>query len=250
MTAVAYGNKIFFAGGSYVRYDSLLWVCDEYGQNCDSIPAYLASDRVDILDVSTNTWSITHLPEAREGAVPAILGNKIVFAGGGTERVINFYPSGFYSTKVDFYNVSSGSWSSQNPGTTINYGIYIIGTKLLIPEGGTSNRIHIYDDNTNSWSVAQMPFPHQTDMWERGLVTTSGNKLLFFLQYIQDPGHSRGMDIYDALTNSWCHTQLNFDLIRTSMVTLGNKTFVAGGFTMTGCCNYSGVTDNVWDLKF
>ena len=206
MTAIAYGNKIFFAGGSQAKYDSLVWVCDEYGMNCDSVPAIVSSDRVDVLDVSTNTWSVLHLSEAKSGISVAILNNKIVFAGGEKLFVINSYFTGSPSTVVDFYNTSDNSWLTHNlgAGNTIiaDYNIYSIGTKLLIPNGGGSNKIQIYDDNTNSWSVAYMPFPHETDMWERGLVTVSGNKLLFFLQYIQDPFHSRGIDVYNALTDT------------------------------------------------
>jgi hypothetical protein len=244
MGAVSFGNKIFFAGGFDTRYDSLVLECDDYGNNCDSVPAIVGSDRVDILDVSTNTWSVTHLSEGRGFMAKAILGNKIIFAGG--EKL-----PGSYSSRVDFYDVASGTWSSndlgQYYGTEEAYGAFTIGNKLLLPD--RDDKIHIYDVMTNGWSVAQMPFPHQSDMFERGLVASVGNKLLFFVQY-NDLYHSRGIDIYDASTNSWCHTQLNFDLIRTGLVKVGNRIYIAGGITMIGCCNYNNPIDTIWRFDF
>ena len=65
MVAISSGNKIFFAGGNDVRYDSLVLQCDDLGNNCNYYPAWVASKRVDILDVTTNTWSVQYLSEAR-----------------------------------------------------------------------------------------------------------------------------------------------------------------------------------------
>ena len=243
MTAASLGNKIFFAGGFVARYDSLVLECDDYGNNCDSVPAIVGSDRVDIFDVSTNSWSEAQLSEGRGFISKAIIGNKIFFIGG--EKL-----PGNYSHKVDVYDMSNNSWSStdleQYYGNEEVYGAYTVGSKLLLP--GNDN-IHIYDAAANNWSIVQMPFPHQSDMAERGLVASVGNKLLFFVQY-NDLYHSKGIDIYDATTNTWCHTQLNFDLIRTGMVAVGNRIYIAGGITMIGCCIYNNPINTVWHFNF
>jgi hypothetical protein len=251
MRAVSFGNKVFFAGGYVVRYDSLVLSCDDFGNNCDSVPALVSSDRIDILDITTNTWSVAYLSEGRGDLGTAIIGNKIFFIGGDKGE-------GGSSHKMDFYDAANNSWSSIDfgpPGTVgLNErpdGINIVGTKILIGLGFRGDQIHIYDAANNTWSVSQMPFPHETNMHEAGLVTALGNKLLFFLQYVQDESHSRGIDIYDASTNTWCHTQLDFNLVRTGMVKVGNRVYVAGGKTMSsGCCNYDTLLDTVWHLNF
>ena len=248
MTAIAYGSKIFFAGGFNIRNDSLVKVCDDYGANCDSVPAWVASDRIDILDVLSNTWSVAQLSEARGGLTSGILGNKIIFAGGVKPYVDDFYPRELVSPVVDFYNTTDNSWSASwyGPANTLMieydvnpHGIHIIGTKMLIQEAGYSSKIHIYDDITSSWSIAQMPYPRSADMLDRGKIVSVDNKLLFFGQYSNmSNNRSTGINIYNSSTNTWCHTQLNFPMGRMGVVKGRNCVYVAGGLgPIAGCCN-------------
>jgi hypothetical protein len=259
MSAIGFKDKIYFAGGFNIRHDSLVKVCDDYGANCDSVPAWVASDRIDIWDVSTNVWSVSHLSEARGGIALGILGNKIVFAGGVKPYIDNFYQRESVSPVVDFYNTSDNSWSASwyGPANTsmIEYdvnphGIHIIGTKMLIQEAGYSSKIHIYDDLTSSWSVAQMPHSRSADMLDRGKIVSVGNKLIFFGQYsdMSNSGYT-GINIYNSSTNTWCHTQLNFPMWRMGVVRGGNSVYIAGGLgAVAGCCNT--LVDTVWQLMF
>lgn len=258
MVAIAYGNKIFFAGGYKTRYDSLVLDCDEYGNNCDSVPAWVATDRIDIWDVSTNTWSVAHLSEARAGVTPAILGNKIVFAGGVKPYVDNnFYLRELYIPVVDFFNAADNSWSSgwYGPANTMmieyySIGLHIIGTKMLIQEGAYSDKIHIYDDMTNSWSIASMPYKYSADILDAGKIVQVGSKMLFFDQYSDQSNNGyTGIDIYNSITDTWCHTQLNFPLGRMGVVRGGNSVYIAGGLgAFAGCCNTP--VDTVWRIDF
>lgn len=260
MSAIGFKNKLYFAGGFDIKDDSLIKVCDDYGASCDSVPVWVATDRVDVLDVSTNTWSVAHLSEARSGAASAILGNKIVFAGGAKPYVDNFYPRELYSPVADFYNTTDDSWSSSwyGPANTMMveydvgaHGIHTVGTKMLIQEAGNSDKIYIYDDITSSWSVAQMPHPRSADMLDRGKIVQVDNELVFFGQYSDRSNNGcTGIDTYNSLTNTWCHAQLNFPLVRMGLVKVGNSVYVAGGFGMTGCCTYNTLVDTFWQLKF
>jgi hypothetical protein len=84
MTAASVGNKIFFAGG---------------GDN----DIGTVTSRVDIYDVSLNTWSTAELSEGRVELASATLGNKVFFAGGN---------NGFsLSDRVDIYDNSTNTWT-------------------------------------------------------------------------------------------------------------------------------------------
>ena len=67
LSAVAAGNKIYFAGG----------------QKNDG--NFLPSDRIDEYDLLTNSWSTSSLKEARSGIGVISAGNKVFFAGGQTK---------------------------------------------------------------------------------------------------------------------------------------------------------------------
>jgi hypothetical protein len=86
---------------------------------------------------------------------------------------------------------------------------------------------------------------HQT-----GQVAISGNKIVFFLQYVTDESNSRNIDVYDASNNTWCRKQLTQPMVRQGIVTCGSRVYVAGGSIMTGCCVFNTLVDTVWTLDF
>jgi N-acetylneuraminic acid mutarotase len=83
------GNKIVFAGGS--------------------ISPGVYSSRVDIYDISSNSWATAELSQARAGVAKVVLDKKIYFAGG--ELAVN---SRMYSSRVDIYNTETNSWTIAN----------------------------------------------------------------------------------------------------------------------------------------
>jgi hypothetical protein len=131
MAAGVAGNKVLFAGGYHIT---------------DPVSGgSTVSDRVDIYDVSTNSWSTTTLVEARRGMVAATVGNKVLFAGGG-------------SNKVDIYDALTNNWSNvvlsqpREVSSTV-----IFGTKVLFSTGHANfNRMDIYDASANTWSALEL----------------------------------------------------------------------------------------------
>ncbi len=145
MASVALGNKIFFAGG-------------ETGDGTWPV------DSVDIYDVSTNTWAVTHLSTAGNSIAAAAVGNKVLFAGGDG----GFSGSG-RERRVDIYDLSTNAWTTsslsevkrgEHAAVTLNNKVYFAGgeTWPAWPNGswGASDKIDIYDNITNSWSVSNL----------------------------------------------------------------------------------------------
>ena len=114
------------------------------------------SSRVDIYDVSSNTWSTAELSEPRYGIAAAVVGNKVFFAGGGDGN-------NTVTNKVDIYDLSSNTWSTATlsqartdlAATTAGNKIYFTGG-WNYSDGPTSDRIDIYDNTTGSWSISSL----------------------------------------------------------------------------------------------
>jgi hypothetical protein len=149
IATVTAGTKVFFAGGMY--YDD--------GDNGFS------TDVVDIYDAATNQWSTAQLSVARHSIAAATVGDKVFFAGGQTGDYINM------SDKIDVYNLTTNSWSTTTlsqprqyiTAVTANNKIYFAGGQSgynILPnsmlEAVASNRIDIYDNSSNSWSIGSL----------------------------------------------------------------------------------------------
>jgi hypothetical protein len=85
LSAISSGELVFFAGGR-----------SQTGP----------SDRVDILNVSSGSWTTTTLSQPRFDLAATSSQNLVFFGGGYTGT--NFISS----DRVDIYNISNGSWST------------------------------------------------------------------------------------------------------------------------------------------
>jgi N-acetylneuraminic acid mutarotase len=234
-------NKIFFAGGYEKRYDSLVQSCDDDGNNCVMVPAIVPVSRIDIYDLSTNSWSVANLSEPRSGITTAVVGNKILFAGGVSGN----------PTRVDIYDASSNNWSTAQVSAPVydeprKKRAHVAGNKVLFTRLW-SKIVDIYDAGNNSWSTAEMSQPNgQTDY----LVAIKGNKIVFFTVFdLEDI--SKNIDIYDASINTWCHALLNRSLVRSGIIASGNKIYIAGGFAKSNPNGvYDQIIDDIWILDF
>ena len=215
LAAAAAGNKILFAGGAIYN------------------ATYDVSDRVDIYDVPSGTWTTAQLSEARNGLAGAAAGNKILFAGGYGHN--GSFSSG--SNTVDIYDVPSGTWTtaqlSEARGSLAGAAA---GNKILFAGGfgdnGISKTVDIYDVPSNTWTTAQLSEARQ--YLAAGAV---GSKVLFAggdsdLNFVYNgvyQGLSKTVDIYDAVSNTWTTAQLSEARTGLGVAMAGNRVFFAGG---------------------
>jgi len=206
-------NKIVFAGGIPM------------GSNV------VASSRVDIYDIATQTWATAELSVARYGMATVTAGSKIFFAGGG------FYDSGFdwnFYSAVDIYDAATNTWSaaSLSEARTVTGGI--VGNKVFFAsgwkEGGSGNmsdKMDVYDLTTDTWS---------TELWSApraGMVAvTAGDKTYFAGGATIFPDSIfRRIDVYDNGTNSWSSSSLSEPKTGFAGIAVGNKIYWAGGLS-------------------
>jgi hypothetical protein len=270
--AIAAGNKIFFAGGTS-------------GLLGDPTETYYST--VDIYDVSTNTWSVSSLSEHVSDPAVAVLGNKVFFAGGyGTNTIGNTTYYGYYSNKIDIYDLSTNTWSSSFlsdhkdgiSAVTINNKVYFAGGHNVGANGNNySDKIDVYDGITHSWSVSTLSEPKavvwggiavgnkiywgggstmqgetckveirdvntQTTSFENlsypdGVKALLNNGKILYRRYWQPQ-----LDIYDTNTNSWYISNLPINRPYASFISVNNVVYMAGGIGNNA--------NQVWKLDF
>ena len=166
------------------------------------------------------------LSQPRAGVVAALVGSKILFAGG--------YNSPGTSTRVDIYDINTNSWSTAELSQArYGIGVTVLGTKVFFAggiEGGwwdgisTYSIVDIYDALTNTWSVANLS-------QARGYVTGAsvGNKVFFAGGIYQNYMNSDRVDIYDVVANSWSIASLSYARREIVAETVNNKIYFAGG---------------------
>jgi hypothetical protein len=131
-TAVTANNKIFFAGG-YTHNNTIHFV----------------SDKIDIYDNTTNTWSVSSLNERRVGHGGIAVAEKIYWAGGSNSLITS------NSCSVEIRDVNTDntviqflSEPSAGPAVLKNSKI------IFFTIGGINdNRFDIYDVASDSWSI-------------------------------------------------------------------------------------------------
>lgn len=223
ISVISAGNKIFFAGGA------------TNGPNGNFVP----TSRVDIWDLTSNTWTTAELCIGRYMIGCAVAGNKLFFAGGevgdGTWPV----------DSVDIYDISTNSWSVMHLSVAGHeVAATSVGNKVLFAggdEGLNANSnllraktVDIYDLNTNTWSTSQL------SQWKRGgqCAVTANNKVYIAggETWVFSPGGnywypSDTIDIYDNATNTWSTRSMIEGKVYLSGIFFNNKIYWAGGFT-------------------
>jgi hypothetical protein len=213
MAVATVGNKVIFAGGE-----------------CGSIiqGKYISSNRVDIYDDSTGLWSTALLSLTREQICTAVVGNKVIFAGG----LNNSGAGGQYTNRVDIYDASTNTWSVASLSET-KFGMAsaVVGNKAYFVggtinnSGALTNRVEIYDASTNTWSYTTISAPRMSmcvgQTPERvmfaGGVETWGNS-----------GSSR-VEVFNPATNTWSVENLSQPRLGVAAASYGNKVLFAGG---------------------
>lgn len=202
LSVAALGNKIFFAGGV----------------KATGFQNFVLSNKVDIYDVSTNSWSAATLSEARSSISATSLGNKIIFAGGDYSR---WQP---VSSTIDIYDAGTNSWTASTLSEArANISAFSIDNKAFFVGGRTgfstspSKKIDIYDNNTNSWSVKE------TDFFVNGVPSVVlGNRAFLF--------SGRTVYMYNASSDSWSNVTIDKDLGGLpAIIAAGNSIYIASG---------------------
>lgn len=136
MAVVSLGNKIFFTGGENGAVDP---------------------SRVDIYNSSTNSWSVASLSVSRIAISGTTLGNKILFAGGhgggGYSSTVDIYDA-----SANTWSVSALSLGRLHPkAITLNNKAFFAGGDAGNNNSGYP-QVDIYDNSTQNWSTATLPF--------------------------------------------------------------------------------------------
>ncbi len=210
MAVAVVGSKVIFAGGAA-------------GNISNGI--YTTSNKVDIYDDATGLWSTALLSTSRELITAAVVGNKVLFAGGRNAN-------GTYSKVIDIYDASTNTWSTLNMSET-KYGIAAAtsGSKVYLAggtisnSGALTNRVEIYDATTNTISYISISSPRMNMA-----VAQTPQRILFAGGNVTwgNVGTNR-IEVLDLTTYTWSVEYLSRPRIYMAAVSYGNKAMFAGG---------------------
>ncbi len=240
LNAVTAGSKIIFAGG----YEGIL-----------PTGFLKASDVVDIYDTLTGIWSVEKLSIARYEMASAVVGDKVIFAGG---RLMNHH----VSDVVDIYDVSTGLWSQrQLPMPTFGMGVAVAENKVFFaggfdaypkdnPDYFVRKRIDIYDVETDSWSIDSLS---QARCYVGGAVVR--DRILFAGGSL-GLEQSKRVDIFDINTKKWSMDSLSAgrSFLNNNVATVCDKVHFVGGdcfnvssFLVGFICSYNQI--DIYDYQ-
>jgi hypothetical protein len=192
----------------------------------------IASDRVDIYNVTSGNWTTATLSIPR-GDLAATSSQNLVFFAGGWNRPTEF-------NQVDIYNVTSGNWTT----TTLSrarWGFAATSVRdLVLFGGGFSTIVDIYNITNNTWTTATLSqerhFPAAVSV---------NNRYALFAGGYGSGAYSNTIDVYDVLTGIWNKTLPPMSVPREGLasVSYGDLVILAGGATNFGCTSSSDAVD-------
>jgi len=158
ISATSLASKIYFSGGSHYSGE--------------------ISNNVDIYDASLNTWTAITMSKPRTLHTSIAVDNKIFWAGGSS----SYDSQGDYisNNSVEIYDLNTGSSITHQLSHTPFYNA-IINNKVIFFTAFdlSSYSLHIYDINTQTWSVRNFSFSAPAAInWHRSIIRL-GNR--FFL---------------------------------------------------------------------
>lgn len=262
MGSVAYGSKIYFAGGDNLTEDTKTveiydvftgeWTAEQFsiprefsavgaaggkvlfagGINFYNLEHY---SRVDIFDTLTHVWTTAELPEQKFDVAAISFGGRIFFAGG-----VNII-TGINSSAVDIYNTTTGEWTAASLSEPGEVRAVAVGPKLYFVGAAVMD---IYDTSTDSWTALALP-----DIRPFAGVAAVGGQILIAGGMNLDNTPSSRVDIYDLGSGNW--TQANLSLPRAfinNAATVCGKAFFAGGGNFDLSCGCWINASNVVDI--
>jgi len=229
MAAAAVGNKVFFAGG-----------VNGYS---GSVETY--SDKVDIYDVLSNSWSTSRLSKAKADISAVTVQNKVYIAGGYELTQVGPYVSASPSRTIDIFDNAANSWSlSHLYEPKADFAALAIGDNIYWAGGISSwsspGSCTVEIKNVKTWSSSIASLYHPAiwgiDGGENAVV--SDNKIVFPSDY------DNRFDIYDIANNSWFIGLLPVTRLKGSIISVNNSIYITGAY-VDGT-----VSNKVWKLEF
>jgi hypothetical protein len=220
LAAASAGDFVLFAGGEYCYSINFTQVC-------------VALDAVDIYQISTNTWSVATLSQART-RIGATSANGLIFFAGGKTDPGNFFSSS--SNVIDVFDTSSQTWSTKALSVArSDIAAAASGNNVLFAGGlvttvGT-RKFEIYNIPSQQWKMGNLPDPTLEPAAAsvgRFIFITAGTN--YFVNHNTDVFY-----VYDVDTNSLYTMYLlmpYYYLAIASTPTEGAVVF--GGFTHAG----------------
>lgn len=203
---VTVGQKIFFIGGAI------------------NISLSQLSSVIDVYDATTDTWSTLTLSQARQESSIAVVGNKIIIAGGQPRNNLS---ASLMSKKVDIIDVATNTITTVTDLSTPNYQMtnVVIGDKIIFA-GGLTNKAEILDLSTGKWQTFTLTTASETLSSLKS--ARVGNKAFFAGGSVND---AKTVFIYDAIANTWSTYTLPVAQIDPAMMAIDNQVIIAGGRT-------------------
>lgn len=259
LTAVAAGNKVYFAGGtglsgSSVKQSSRIdvydlaadtWTTMELPRpgwyssiaNADGV-FFAGGSAIDIYHPSNQTWSSKTLSQPRYQITTTNMQGKLFFAGGSSSTT-----GGTPYSTIDYYDPVAGAWM-QDALSKPKYGMAGLGMRGQNvwaggkTSSGMTNEVEIRMDAGNRFACL-----FQSNSFGPYSVARSGNAIVFF---VWGGANKNRFDIYDALNDTWTIGLLDKVVSPSFVVTVNNEIYVIG----TSGLNNDGYYDQLWKLQF
>jgi hypothetical protein len=163
----------------------------------------------------------------------AVVGNKIVFAGGFLGLT---EPNS--SAAVDIFDVSNQQWTTATlPVPCDNPAVASIGNQAVFAMGGegvnpASDLVEIYHADTGTWTESHLPHPVSELS-----VATSGDKAIFVGGFTTNRHGSAANDVayaYSTRTGRWRTLRVDSFHNVPAAFTVGQTAIFAGGLTSDG----------------
>lgn len=217
----SFENKVYFAGGGPYNF---------------SANTYSPSKDVAVYDLTTGTWTMLQLSEARGLGASAAVNGRIVFAGGMNAAM---QPS----RTVDIYNTANSSWSTHLLSAG-RWNIHTVtaGNRVFFIGGNDDNInyrvVDMYDGLTNTWTA----FSLLGDRYEMSLLPW--NNVIYLAG--GDVGYFESIDVNACTSFS---RPLSGPRSAVGIGTAGNKIYFIGGSPyQTGARYFSDVVE-ILDLS-
>lgn len=182
-----------------------------------------AYDQVWLYDLDTETWRSSKLSTARTPYNPAVIGNKVIFAGG-----IADLSSVLGSTQVDIYDAASDTWSLDTLDQPIRIpSSVVVENTALITNGG--RLVYRYDAGNGIWSASLLA----TNRFGYSIAVVDG-KVLFAGGAIYDDAAQKTIyfntvDIFDVDSGEWSVAALSAARIPGAAIVKNGKVVFPGG---------------------